>query len=142
MSRRAPGLAAVVAASIMALAACNYLPTEPSLPFSRTDLRVGTGSEVTTGRTVVAHLQGWIHNADRPEQKGIQFTTTVDGFPAFFIVGGGDVITGINLGVIGMREGGLRRLVIPPTLAYGSTGFGVIPPYSNLIFEVDLLEVL
>jgi FKBP-type peptidyl-prolyl cis-trans isomerase len=139
--RRVP-VSLVVSAGLLALAACGYIPTEPSLPFARVDLRVGTGAEVTTGRTVVVHLDGWIHNPDRAEQKGIQFTTTAGGQPIFFTVGAGDVLTGLNLGLVGMREGGLRRLVLPPTLAYGSTGFGIIPPYSNLIFEVDLLEVL
>jgi FKBP-type peptidyl-prolyl cis-trans isomerase len=142
MRLRSPGLVLLVAASVVALSACDYVATEPSLPFSKQDLRVGTGAEVTNGRTIIVHFQGWIHNADRPEGKGIQFVNTLNGLPTFFVVGAGDVITGLNLGVIGMREGGIRRLVIPPTLAYGAQGFGVIPPYSNLVYEIEVLEVI
>ena len=142
MSRRRPGSLLVIAAAVVALAACDYLPTQPSVPLSKVDLRVGTGAEVVNGRTIVAHVQGWIHNAERPEQKGIQFESTRDGSPAFFIVGSPDIIPGLNLGVLGMRVGGLRRIVIPPSLAFGAEGFGVIPPFSNVIFEIDLLEIL
>ena len=142
MRLRAPDAILLLATAMVAVSACDYVATEPSLPFTKQDLRVGTGAEVTNNRTILVHLQGWIHNADRPEGKGIQFVSTLDGPPSFFIVGSGEVITGLNLGVIGMREGGIRRLVIPPTLAYGAQGFGVIPPYSNLVYEIEIVEVL
>ena len=106
MRLRSPGSLLLVTAAVVALSACDYIATEPSLPFSKQDLRVGTGAEVTNGRTILVHFQGWIHNPERPEGKGIQFVNTLDGLPAFLIVGSGDVITGLNLGVIGMREGG------------------------------------
>jgi len=129
------------AAVVVAAAACGYVPNSPSVPLTKTDIQIGTGTEAATGRTVIVHLAGWIHNPDRPDGKGVQFTTTGSS-PIFFVIGGADVIAGINLGMLGMRVGGIRRILVPSTLAFGATGSGVIPPFSNLIFEVELLEVL
>ena len=82
---------------------------------------------------------GWLWDAGAPNNKGTQF----DSGPFTFVLGAGRVIAGWDQGVVGMREGGLRRLVIPPNLAYGAqdAGGGAIPPNATLIFEVDLLDV-
>ena len=81
---------------------------------------------------------GWLFDPARPEQKGTQFDSGTS-FP--FTLGAGRVIRGWDQGVLGMRVGGLRRLTIPPELAYGSTGSGPIPPNASLVFDIELLNV-
>jgi FKBP-type peptidyl-prolyl cis-trans isomerase FkpA len=131
-----------VAVALLAVAAaCDYVPNSPSVPLTRTDIRIGTGEEARPGRLLSIHIEGWIHNPGRPDDKGVQFATTRNGLPFFFTMGSGEVIRGITLGMEGMRAGGFRRVLVPSSLAYGSTGFGVIPPYANLIFEIELLTV-
>jgi FKBP-type peptidyl-prolyl cis-trans isomerase FkpA len=81
---------------------------------------------------------GWIYDPARPDAKGTQF----DSNTSFqFTLGSGGVIRGWDLGLIGVRVGGLRRLNIPPELAYGSSGRGSIPPNASLVFDVELLNV-
>jgi FKBP-type peptidyl-prolyl cis-trans isomerase FkpA len=110
----------------------------PRADFTQTDLRVGTGTAASNGRTLTVSYTGWLYDPARPEQKGTQF----DSGPAFsFTLGAGRVIRGWDLGVVGMRVGGLRRLTIPPDLAYGSSGSGPIPPNASLVFDVELLSV-
>jgi FKBP-type peptidyl-prolyl cis-trans isomerase FkpA len=118
-------------------------PTAPTVnvPFSQTDLVVGTGATATTGRIVTVNYTGWLYDESRPEQKGSQFDTSIGRGPYSFPLGVGQVIRGWDQGVPGMQVGGKRRLVIPPDLAYGSSGNGPIPPNATLIFEVELLAV-
>ncbi len=115
-------------------------PTSPSssAPYSQTDLIVGTGTQASNGnRTTVAYT-GWLYDAGRPDGKGAQF----DSSSSFtFVLGAGQVIRGWDQGVPGMRVGGQRRLVIPPELAYGSSGSGPIPPNATLVFDISLLNV-
>ncbi|HUE97213.1 MAG TPA: FKBP-type peptidyl-prolyl cis-trans isomerase [Longimicrobiaceae bacterium] len=136
---------AVFAALVLALgaAACGDSPTAPtSTPaFSQTDLRVGTGTEATNGRLAQVIYTGWLYDPGRPESKGLRFETNVGGNPFEFLLGVGEVIEGWDRGVNGMRVGGLRRLTIPPSLAYGEVRNGPIPPYSALVFEVELVGV-
>ncbi len=117
-------------------------PTAPSpagIPFSATDLRVGTGAEAVNGRVLTVNYTGWLYDANAPENKGQQFDT---GQNFQFTLGAGQVIAGWDQGFAGMRVGGLRRLVIPPELAYGSAGAGgVIPPNATLVFDVELVNV-
>jgi len=122
-------------------------PTSPTLlpgaPFSQTDLRVGTGADATAGRRVTVNYTGWIYDPTQPDQKGRQFDTSVGRPPFTFTLGAGGVIRGWDQGVVGMKVGGQRRLVIPPDLAYGSAGAGggAIPPNATLVFDVELLDV-
>jgi FKBP-type peptidyl-prolyl cis-trans isomerase FkpA len=112
--------------------------TQPRAEFTQTDLRVGTGTAASNGRRLTVSYTGWFYDPSRPEQKGSQF----DSSPAFpFTLGAGDVIRGWDLGVVGMRVGGLRRLTIPPELAYGSAGRAQIPPNASLVFDIELLSV-
>lgn len=100
-----------------------------------TDLVVGTGAEAQIGDTVVVHYTGWL-------EDGTVFDSSVErGVPFDFILGAGEVIAGWDEGILGMQEGGKRKLVIPPDLGYGPTANGPIPANATLIFEVELLEV-
>lgn len=100
------------------------------------DLVVGKGQAAAAGNDVLVHYVGRIEN-------GPQFDSSrARRDPLDFSLGAGDVIRGWDQGVEGMRVGGLRRLTIPPQLAYGDQGCGgVIPPHATLVFEVELLEV-
>jgi FKBP-type peptidyl-prolyl cis-trans isomerase FkpA len=114
----------------------------PTAPYSQTDLRVGTGSEVTSGRVATVNYTGWLYDPARPESKGTQFDTSVGRAPFLFTVGAGQVIRGWDQGVPGMRIGGQRRLVIPGELAYGSQGRPpAIPPNATLVFDIELVAV-
>jgi FKBP-type peptidyl-prolyl cis-trans isomerase len=113
-------------------------PTPPSAAFSQTDVITGTGAIATQGRTIMVSYTGWLYDPTRPESKGTQFDSNA-GFT--FPLGVGRVIPGWDQGVVGMRIGGLRRLVIPPNLAYGSQANGQIPGNSTLVFDIMLLAV-
>ena len=117
-------------------------PSTPSAAFSQTDLRVGTGTEAVTGRTLTVHYSGWLYAPGQPENKGTQFDSSLGRQPFPFRLGAGSVIRGWDQGLVGMRVGGQRRLVIPPDLAYGSPGRPpAIPPNATLVFDVELLDV-
>ncbi|MEO7190594.1 MAG: FKBP-type peptidyl-prolyl cis-trans isomerase [Vicinamibacterales bacterium] len=129
----------------VALSACgNNSPTSPSvglsLPFSSTDIVVGTGTAATVGRVVRVNYTGWLYDGSKPENKGVQFDSSA-GAPYPFVLGAGQVIAGWDQGVQGMKVGGTRRLVIPPGLGYGSAGNGPIPGNATLVFDIDLLAV-
>ncbi|HJU43032.1 MAG TPA: FKBP-type peptidyl-prolyl cis-trans isomerase [Vicinamibacterales bacterium] len=121
-------------------------PTAPSVnvPFSATDLRVGTGAEATNGRTVRVNYSGWLYSTTAVDNKGSLFDSSLSAgrTPFEFVLGTGNVIQGWHRGIPGMRVGGLRRLVIPPDLAYGAAGRSPsIPGNATLLFEVELLAV-
>lgn len=99
------------------------------------DLVVGDGQEARVGDTVSVHYTGWL-------EDGTKFDSSVDrGTPFEFTLGAGEVIKGWDEGVVGMRVGGKRKLIIPPDLAYGASGRGSIPPNATLTFDVELLEI-
>jgi FKBP-type peptidyl-prolyl cis-trans isomerase FkpA len=114
---------------------------QPRGEFSQTDLVVGTGTSATTLRQVTVNYTGWLYDPAQPESKGRQFDTSSGRGPFTFTLGTGGVIRGWDQGVIGMRVGGRRRLVIPPELAYGSQGSGPIPGNATLVFDIELLAV-
>ncbi len=108
------------------------------------DLREGAGEPAHSGMSVAVHYTGWLHEPAALGYRGKKFDSSRDrGQPFVFQLGAGRVIKGWELGIVGMRVGGLRRLVIPPELAYGSRGFGngLIPPDATLVYEVELLGV-
>ena len=134
----------VIVAAVLAaqLAACGDTPTSPTdVPFSITDLRVGTGAIALPGTLVGVNYTGWLYDPARGDNKGAMFDTSLGGAPFAFVVGAGDVIDGWDQGVRGMAVGGMRRLIIPPSLAYGDSRNGPIPPYATLLFEVELVAV-
>jgi FKBP-type peptidyl-prolyl cis-trans isomerase len=121
--------------------ACSDSPTEPAPAFTQTDLRAGSGTVAESGDTLRVFYTGWIYDGSRPDQKGLQFETNVGGTPLAFVLGRGQVIPGWDQGLVGVQTGTIRRLVIPPDRAYGSSRNGPIPPNSTLIFEVEVAEV-
>jgi FKBP-type peptidyl-prolyl cis-trans isomerase FkpA len=140
--RAAVGFVAL-AATGLAVAGCDSAPTSPTnfAPFSSTDLRQGTGEVAAQGNLVEVLYTGWFYDASRQDQKGPQFDSTTGRTPFAFTIGASQVISGWDQGVVGMRVGGLRRLVIPPSLAYGDRRNGPIPPNATLVFEIELLTV-
>lgn len=99
------------------------------------DIVEGTGESPKQGGQVTVHYTGTLEN-------GQKFDSSVDrGQPFEFTIGVGRVIKGWDEGVMSMKIGGRRKLIIPSQLAYGSRGVGPIPPDSTLIFEVELLGV-
>jgi FKBP-type peptidyl-prolyl cis-trans isomerase FkpA len=135
----------IIALAALAGTACgsssNSSPTSPSsppvnVPFSTVDLRAGTGTEATAGRSANVRYTGWLYSTSGADNKGSQF----DSGTFTFTIGTG-VIPGFSQGVTGMRVGGLRRVVIPPSLGYGSQANGPIPANSTLVFEIELLSI-
>jgi len=115
-------------------AAANTVKTPSGLAY--VELVPGSGPSPVAGKQVKVHYTGWLEN-------GTKFDSSVDrGEPFIFTIGAGQVIPGWDEGVMSMKVGGKRKLIIPSQLGYGSAGAGgVIPPNATLIFEVELLDV-
>ena len=111
-------------------------PVKTSSGLQYMDLVTGDGREAHVGETAIVHYTGWL-------EDGTKFDSSVDrGDPFSFRLGAGRVIKGWDEGVVGMRIGTKRKLIIPPHLGYGSRGAGpIIPPNATLIFEVELLDL-
>ena len=137
-------IVSIVVLAALTAVGCTAAPTTPSpnVPYSQTDIRVGTGAEAVNGGTLTVSYTGWLYDPSRPENKGLQFDSSVGSATPFtFILGSGQVIDGWDQGVPGMKVGGVRRLVIPPSLGYGGFRNGSIPANATLLFEVELLDV-
>jgi len=136
-SRFAPILFASLLASLVALPGCSKdgdTITGPST-LQITDTTVGTGALAETGDTVSVHYIGAFLD-------GTVFDSSYSrGTPLPFQLGAGQVIRGFDQGVVGMRVGGKRHLVIPSSLAYGSQGSGSIPPNTPIQFQVELVSI-
>ena len=117
----------------------SAMPTQ----LQKVDVKQGTGAEAVAGKPVIVHYTGWLYDESKPDKKGAKFDSSRDrGVPFGFFLGGGKVIRGWDEGVVGMKVGGQRTLVIPASLGYGDRGAGgVIPPNATLIFDVELIEV-
>jgi FKBP-type peptidyl-prolyl cis-trans isomerase len=99
------------------------------------DFRVGFGKKAVAGKTLVVHYVGRLAN-------GTQFDTSCDKTPFEFDLGQTTVIQGWDQGIVGMKVGGIRRLIIPAKLGYGSNQVGgMIPPNSTLVFDIQLMTV-
>ena len=148
-------LLACVAVALFAVA-CNddgggRTPTDPSqvnVEFTTVDLVVGTGAEAVNGsRATLNNWELFLYNPAGPASKGTSLqnqSTILQGAPAgpiVFVVGSGTLIPGFDQGVRGMRAGGKRRIYVPPSMAYGSSGSGTVPPNASLVFEVELTSV-
>jgi FKBP-type peptidyl-prolyl cis-trans isomerase FkpA len=120
------------------------VPSAPGLdPLVITDTVVGKGKTAGQGSKVFMHYTGWLYKTMAPRQRGRKFDSSHDrGEPLDFTLGTGRVIKGWDQGIMGMKVGGKRTLIIPSHLAYGSRGAGdMIGPGADLIFDVELMEV-
>jgi FKBP-type peptidyl-prolyl cis-trans isomerase len=150
-------LGGLATALIMVLAATQSDAAEPAgslveLPsgLRYIDTQPGTGPTATARQKAVVHYTGWLATKSASDKtvadkanRGAKFDSSLDrGTPFSFTLGAGQVIRGWDEGVVGMKTGGTRTLVIPPELGYGARGAGgVIPPNATLIFEVELLRL-
>jgi peptidylprolyl isomerase len=103
-------------------------------------IQEGSGASPQKGQKVTVHYTGWL---DKNGEPGTKFDSSVDrGKPFTFVIGIGQVIKGWDEGVMMMKIGEKRRLIIPANLGYGAYGSGgSIPPHATLIFEVELLRI-
>ncbi len=147
-----PHAAAFALTTLLAAVALGETPSNPESPPAPlpevavlvTDVVLGVGDEALPGMVVIVHYTGWLHDPAAPDQRGRKFDSSRDrGQPLSFPLGAGRVIRGWEQGLPGMKIGGTRRLVVPPSLAYGARGAGngVIPPHATLVFDVELLAV-
>jgi FKBP-type peptidyl-prolyl cis-trans isomerase FkpA len=145
MKLKSPLAAALLAASLaLGLSACgggsdsgsSVVVANPAA-FTKTDTVVGTGAEAVTGKTVTVTYTGWLYSATAADHKGAQF----DSGSIPFTIGAKGVIDGFDQGVLGMRVGGKRTVLIPSSMGYGSSGSGAIPPNAGLVFDLTLTAV-
>ena len=119
-------------------------PVQVVDPLQITDTKVGTGAEASAGKEVQVHYTGWFYRPLTKNGHGREFDSSRGrGEPLVFTLGVGRVIKGWDQGLVGMKVGGKRTLIIPSHLAYGKAGMGngAIPPDSALIFDVELMGV-
>lgn len=102
------------------------------------DVLVGKGQEAAPGRSVTVHYTGWLYQGGKRTKK---FDSSVGSEPFTFTLGAGEVIKGWDDGVVGMKVGGKRTLILPPAMGYGSEGDETIPANSWLMFDIQLLKV-
>jgi FKBP-type peptidyl-prolyl cis-trans isomerase len=130
-------------------------PTDPSqvnVEFSTTDLVVGTGPEAVVGNRATLNYELWLYDPAGTASKGRRVQGSSDPHPQVpgttfgpftFVLGSGGTVPGFDQGVRGMRQGGKRRMYIPPSLAYGSQGSPPdIPPNASIVFEVELTTLV
>jgi FKBP-type peptidyl-prolyl cis-trans isomerase FkpA len=133
----------LAASVLMSAAACDFGSTAPTapdqsnVPYSQVDLTIGTGAEATPGTTAAVSYGAWLYSVSAADHKGTQ----IDSSQFSFVLGANQVIPGFDQGVTGMKEGGTRRLIVPPSLAYGSTGNQTVPPNAALVFDIALATV-
>jgi FKBP-type peptidyl-prolyl cis-trans isomerase FkpA len=134
----------VVCLAVLSLAAaCGDTPTTPGgvSALTQTEIIVGSGAAAATGNSISVNYTGWLYDPARPDNKGLQFDTSAGRDPFTFTLGAGQVIPGWDQGLINMRVGGTRRLLVPPALAYGASRNGPIPANSTLVFDVQLVSI-
>ncbi len=101
-----------------------------------TEIQIGSGDEAASGMKVKVHYVGTL-------EDGTQFDSSREkNTPLELTIGKGDVIAGFDQGILGMKVGGIRKVVIPPSLGYGNEQMGNIPANSTLTFEIELLEIV
>jgi FKBP-type peptidyl-prolyl cis-trans isomerase FkpA len=138
--------AALLFLLLAATAACDFgsnssssptAPDQSNVAFSTTDLTVGTGAEATNGTTATVQYGAWLYSDSAPDHKGTQ----IDQNQISFVVGANQIIKGFDQGVVGMKVGGTRRVIVPPSLAYGAQGFSRSAERRN-VFDMGLTNVV
>jgi len=129
-------LTVLIALPVQAAETRGHTMTTTASGLKYVDLVVGTGASPVRGKQVTVHYTGTLEN-------GTKFDSSLDRRQPFsFVIGVGQVIKGWDEGVMSMKVGGKRKLVIPANLGYGARGAGgVIPPHATLLFDVELLAV-
>lgn len=136
-------IAAIVGITLLFNSSAKAPPATPgnntnrgsTMQLQSTDETVGTGAEAVAGKSITVNYIGTLTN-------GTKFDSSFDrNQPFTFTLGGGQVIKGWDEGVVGMKVGGKRKLVIPPSLGYGNQAQGSIPANSTLVFEITLVSV-
>jgi len=138
---------AIALMALLATAGCGSASTSASAVvtsvgvFTTTDLTIGTGATAVVGSRVTTTYAGWLYDTGKPNGKGTQFDPGPG--PLTFVIGSVTYIPGYEQGVVGMRVGGQRRVIIPPALAYGSAGSsgGQIPPNATVVFDITLTSI-
>jgi FKBP-type peptidyl-prolyl cis-trans isomerase FkpA len=142
-----PDAAPAATASSPASSSASSAPAAPPAvdTLKIIDTKVGTGKEAQVGKAAMVQYTGWLYDDNAQDKKGKEFDSSArrQGLPLGFVVGVGRVIKGWDQGIIGMKVGGTRTLIIPAALAYGDKdiGNGLIPPNSALVFDLELVEV-
>ena len=110
---------------------------------TKIDIKIGTGKVAAAGKMVSVHYTGWLFDKSTADNKGKKFDSSRDRPGNFtFPLGAGRVIKGWDQGVQGMKVGGQRTLIIPPSMGYGARGASnIIPPNATLVFDVELIGV-
>jgi FKBP-type peptidyl-prolyl cis-trans isomerase len=152
-SRRHAVLALSSLLGLAALSACGGGGSDPSwaelsgsnavTTLGITDTTVGTGAEAVAGKRLTVHYTLWLYDKRvAANQKGTKIESSIGDQPYSFVLGTGAVIKGWDQGLVGMKVGGKRTLLLPASLAYGSYGAAPkVPPDAALIFEVELLAL-
>lgn len=143
MNFKLPLIALFVGA--MSLTACgggsdsssNVAVSSPATLVS-TDVTIGTGATVVANSNVTMNYTVWVYKADATDFKGVQADS---GTGLNFTLGKDNIITGVVTGVVGMKAGGRRVLLIPASQAYGSSGAGAIPANSGIVFDMTVTAV-
>ena len=119
----------------------GYSTTPTGLQYKIT--AIGNGSAIQNNEVAIVHYTGWLYDASAENERGNKFDSSVDrNEPLQFQLGTGRVIRGWEEGILGMKVGEKRTLIIPPDLGYGSRSIGdAIPPNSTLIFDVELMDI-
>ena len=135
---------AAILAAVLSLAGCggggsssNTVAVANPAQFTATDVVLGTGADATAGKTVTVTYTGWLYSDTAADHKGTQF----DSGTYSFVLGQGQTIEGFDKGVLGMKVGGKRTLLIPSSMGYGASGYQAIPPNAGLVFDVALTTV-
>jgi FKBP-type peptidyl-prolyl cis-trans isomerase FkpA len=141
--RMIPLIVLLALASACGSDSSSTAPTPPTSVgvFTQTDLVLGIGPVANTGSRVTVTEMGWLYDTGKPLGKGTQFDS---GHTFTFAVGDPGYVAGFSQGIVGMRVGGQRRLIIPPELGYGSNppaGSG-IPVNATLVFDITLTSAL
>jgi len=118
----------------------TFKKTESGLQYA--EVKPGKGAGAAKGQTLGMLYRGWIYDTEKGRQ-GVQFDANLNRKKPFeFVLGAGRVIKGWDEGVLGMKKGAKRVLIIPPELGYGDKGAGgVIPPGATLLFEVEVVSI-
>jgi FKBP-type peptidyl-prolyl cis-trans isomerase len=144
---RTTALLALLLAAVASSCRRDGASAPPSAPVTlpsglvEQELVVGAGDEARDGRYVALHYDAWLAAAAGAPRGDAPFDSTRQGAPWVVALGKTPLLAGFAEGVRGMKRGGRRRLTIPPALAYGPLGKGLVPPDATLEYEVELVDV-